>query len=207
MPEDFFNAALESGKAVILLDGMDELADIALRQRTARLIEKFAGRYPKCRFVVTSRVVGYDGAARVGAEFGLAKVRDFSPAEVRQFVRDWTRVVESTLAGSDSLDVLRLADEQSGRLTQAIETNPRVAELAVNPLLLTVIALVHRYRAQLPERRSELYEEAVEVLLGHWDRAKGLDDEQDLGGIRLDSGDRRSFLEPVALWMHERQPN
>ena len=204
LPEDFFNAALESGKAVILLDGMDELADIALRQRTARLIEKFAGRYPKCRFVVTSRVVGYDGAARVGAEFGLAKVRDFSPAEVRQFVRDWTRVVESTLAGSDSLDVLRLADEQSGRLTQAIETNPRVAELAVNPLLLTVIALVHRYRAQLPERRSELYEEAVEVLLGHWDEVKGIENAAAVAGITqtLDGGDRRSLLEPVAFWMH-----
>ncbi len=206
LPEDFFNAALESGKAVILLDGMDELADIALRQRTARLIEKFAGRYPKCRFVVTSRVVGYEGAARVGAEFGLAKVRDFSPAEVRQFVRDWTRVVEVTLAGSESQDVLRLADEQSGRLTQAIETNPRVAELAVNPLLLTVIALVHRYRAQLPERRSELYEEAVEVLLGHWDEAKpGMESSVQVVGItqKLDGGDRRSILEPVAFWLHE----
>ena len=35
-----------------------------------------------------------------------------------------------------------------------------------SPLLLTVIALVHRYRAVLPERRSELYEEAVEVHRG-----------------------------------------
>jgi formylglycine-generating enzyme required for sulfatase activity len=205
LPEDFFNAALESGKAVILLDGMDELADLALRQRTARLIEKFAGRYPKCRFVITSRVVGYDGAARVGAEFGLAKVRDFSPAEVRQFIRDWTRVVETTLAGSDSAEVLRLADEQSEKLIGAIDTNPRVAELAVNPLLLTVIALVHRYRAQLPERRSELYEEAIEVLLGHWDESKGMDKATEVAGItqKLDGGDRRSLLEPVALWMHE----
>ncbi len=109
LPARFFDAALEKGKAVLLLDEIDEVADKTSRQRVARLIEKFATRYPACRFVVTSRDVGYEGAARVGNEFGPAKVRDFSPAEVRQFVRDWARVVESTLAGSDAPEILRLA--------------------------------------------------------------------------------------------------
>ena len=204
LPEDFFSIYLEKGQAVVLLDGMDEVADAGLRQRVARLIEKFAARFGQSRFVVTSREVGYDGPARIGAEFGLAKVRDFTPQEVRRFVQDWTRVVETSLAGGESPDVLRMANEQAAKLLRAIESNPRVTELAINPLLLTVIALVHRYRAELPERRSELYEEAVEVLLWHWDRAKGLDDEQNLGSVKLDSGDRRSFLEPVAFWMHER---
>ena len=204
LPDDFFSDYLEKGKATLLLDGMDEVADPILRQRVARLIEKFSERYLKCRFVVTSREVGYEGASRIGAQFGLAKVRDFSPSEVRQFVRDWTRVVEATLAQSEAPEVLRLADVQAEKLIQAIDTNPRVADLAVNPLLLTVIALVHRYRAQLPERRSELYEEVVEVLLGHWDEAKGLDQAVEVAGIKMDSGDRRSLLEPVAFWMHAR---
>ena len=203
LPDKFFDAALEKGKAVLLLDGMDEVAEAKTRQRAARLIEKFAERYPDCRFIVTSREVGYEGAARIGAEFGLARVREFSNVEVRQFVRDWSRVIESALAGGDTPEVLRLADEQSGKLIKAIDNNPRVAELAVNPLLLTVIALVHRYRAQLPERRSELYEEAVEVLLGHWDEAKGLETDLILAGRALDGGDRRSLLEPVAFWLHE----
>lgn len=203
LPEEFFTPPLESGKAIVLLDGMDEVADITLRQRVARLIEKFAARYPKCRFIVTSREVGYDGPARIGAEFNLARVREFTPGEVRQFIRDWSRVVETTLAQNESPDVINLADTQAAKLIQAIDNNPRVAELAVNPLLLTVVALVHRYRAQLPERRSELYEEAIEVLLGHWDEAKGLDSDTDVSGITLDSGDRRSLLEPVALWLHK----
>lgn len=205
LPEDFFAQPLEAGRAVILLDGMDEVAEKGLRQRVARLIEKFVVRYPGNRFVVTSREVGYKGAARLGVQFGLAKVRDFSPAEVRQFVFDWTRVVETTLAGRASADILRQADEQAGRLLAAVEGNPRIADLAVNPLLLTVVALVHRYRGQLPERRSELYEEAVEVLLGRWDEAKGLQGETVLAGRDLDAGDRRSLLEPVAFWMHEKR--
>lgn len=204
LPDDFFVSHLENGQAVLLLDGMDEVADATLRQRMARLIEVFANRYEKCRYVITSREVGYDGASRIGANFGLVKVRDFTSREVRQFLRDWTRVVEVTLARSDAPEILRVADDQSEKLIKAIESNPRVADLAVNPLLLTVVALVHRYRAQLPERRSELYEEAVEVLLGHWDAAKGLDtDFTLLGGRMLDGGDRRSLLEPVAFWLHE----
>ncbi len=78
-------------------------------------------------------------------------------------------------------------------------------ELAVNPLLLTVIALVQRYRAQLPERRTELYEEAVEVLLGKWDEAKGLQEATRVAGRDLDAGDRRGLLEPIALWMMEQR--
>jgi len=184
---------------------MDEVADPQLRARVARLIEALAHRYPNARYIVTSRKVGYEGAARVGEGFGLAEVREFSPAEVRQFVRDWTRVVEAALTQSEDEAVMRLADQQAHALIAAIESNQRVAELAVNPLLLTVVALVHRYRAKLPERRSELYEEAVEVLLGHWDEAKGLATEVALQGVTLDAGDRRSLLEPVAFWMHERQ--
>jgi len=205
LPEEFFSQYLDSGRAILLFDGMDEVADPTMRQRVARIIEKFAARFQKCRFVVTSREVGYEGAARIEAEFGLAKVREFNTQEVRQFVTDWTRAVETTLAGSDSPDIVYLADQQANRLIGAIESNSRVADLAVNPLLLTVIALVHRYRAQLPERRSELYEEAVEVLLAHWDEAKGLETNTPIANRELDAGDRRSLLEPVAFWMHECQ--
>jgi formylglycine-generating enzyme required for sulfatase activity len=204
LPEEFFSTHLDNGNAILLLDGMDEVAETALRQRVARSIEAFADRYGKCRYVITSREVGYENAARIGAEFGLVKVREFTSQEVKQFVHDWMRAVETTLAGSGEMEIIRKADKLSNNLVKIIEGNPRVAELAVNPLLLTVIALVHRYRAQLPERRSELYEEAVGVLLGHWDAAKGLGIEFALpGGITLDVVDRRSLLETVAFQMHE----
>ena len=62
LPEKFFDATLEKGKAFLLLDGMDEVAEAKTRQRVAHLIEKFAERYPECRFIGTSREVGYDGA-------------------------------------------------------------------------------------------------------------------------------------------------
>ncbi|MBN2548461.1 MAG: SUMF1/EgtB/PvdO family nonheme iron enzyme [Anaerolineales bacterium] len=206
LPEDFFRGPLESGQAVVLLDGMDEVADSALRQRMARLIERFIRRYPRIRCVVTSRIVGYTGAARVAEGFGLGRVRELTQAEARQFIQDWQRAVETTLSGSEAPEILKKAERQAESLIQAIEQAPRVAELALNPLLLTVIALVHRYRARLPERRADLYEEAIEVLLGYWDEAKGLEVDMALSdGRKLDAGDQRGLLEPVAFWLHERQ--
>lgn len=204
LPEDYFLKELENNNTVVLLDGLDEVANPSIRQRVARIIEKFVFRYPENRFVVSCREVGYDGPFRIGAEFALAKILEFTPDEVRKFISNWTRAVETTLSGSSSQDVLRLADEQASHLIRSIESNRNISELAINPLLLTVIALVHRYRATLPERRSELYEEAVEVLLSRWDEAKGIDNISTIGR-KLDAGDRRAILEPVALWMHEQR--
>ena len=51
-------------------------------------------------------------------------------------------------------------------LSRGIESNDRIRPLAVNPLLLTVIAIVHWNRKRLPEQRVDLYDECVDVLLG-----------------------------------------
>jgi formylglycine-generating enzyme required for sulfatase activity/energy-coupling factor transporter ATP-binding protein EcfA2 len=204
LPRGFFRACLQAGQAAVLLDGMDEVADPELRRRVARIVEAFTRRYPANRYVVTSRLVGYQGPARLGEGYFVSTVRDFDQAAVERFVRHWSLAVEVALAGRRSRTIERRAEEQAEGLLAAIQGNERVRELAVNPLLLTVIALVHRYRAHLPERRAELYEECVEVLLGYWDEAKGLR-QAELPGLKLDAGDKRSLLEPVALWMHERQ--
>ena len=86
-----------------------------------------------------------------------------------------------------------------------IEANERVRELAINPLMLTVIALVHRDRVKLPDRRAELYAEAVDVLLGKWDEARGVGEISILDDRPFDAGDRRLLLQSIALTMHERE--
>jgi formylglycine-generating enzyme required for sulfatase activity len=135
----------------------------------------------------------------------VTTIRDFTRADIERFVTHWNRAVEVALAGGETPYALQQAQRQTEALLKAIDDNERVRELAVNPLLLTVIALVQRYRAQLPERRTELYEEAIEVLLGKWDEAKGLETRAVMAGREMDAGDRRGMLEPVALWMMEQR--
>ncbi|MCP4428208.1 MAG: SUMF1/EgtB/PvdO family nonheme iron enzyme, partial [Chloroflexi bacterium] len=98
------------------------------------------------------------------------------------------------------------AQRQTEHLLAAIRANERIQELAINPLLLTVIALVHRDRVKLPDRRAELYDEAIAVLLGKWDEARGVLPEQPILPNRpFDTTDRRLLLQNVALHMHEQQ--
>lgn len=64
-------------------------------------------------------------------------------------------------------------------------------DLAVNPLLLTMIATVHRYRSTLPGRRVELYAEIFEVFVGKRQQARGLD-------LDLTPAQKQRVLEPLA---------
>lgn len=203
LPDDFFETRLEAGECIALFDGVDEVASMPTRQRIARILEKFTLAYPRNRYVVTSRIVGYTSGARLGVEYATTTVRDFTDEDIARFARHWNRAVEIVLAGGATEYALRKGEAEADKLIRAIAGNARVRELAVNPLLLTVIALVQRYRAQLPDRRVELYEEAIEVLLVQWDAVKGLPSTEVRQGLELDAGDRRSLLEPIALWLME----
>ncbi len=203
LPDDFFDAYFKNGQAVILLDGMDEVADPNLRARVARMVEAFTLAYPKCRFVITSRVVGYIGASRLTGDYATTTVRDFLLADVEQFLKHWHRLVAvGQLGPGESADTF--ASSQTGQLMTAIRGNERIRDLAINPLLLTVIALVHRDRVKLPDRRAELYAEAVDVLLGKWDEARGVGGVTILEDRPFEVGDKRLMLQSLALWMHER---
>ncbi len=50
-------------------------------------------------------------------------------------------------------------------LLDALEANPRIKDLAVNPMLLSLIALVQYVQRLIPDRRDILYETCVEILI------------------------------------------
>ncbi|MBM4430744.1 MAG: NACHT domain-containing protein, partial [Chloroflexi bacterium] len=204
LPQGFFERYLEDGQAVVLLDGLDEVADPELRGRVARLVEQLTAAYPLCRYVVTSRIVGYSGAAQLGQGYACTTIRDFTLADVEQFLRNWHLLVAVGQMGPGE-SATTYAEAQTAQLLVAIRQNERIRELAINPLMLTVIALVHRDRVKLPDRRAELYDEAVNVLLGKWQEARGVQELPILKDQPFDAGDKRLMLQAVALWMHERQ--
>ncbi len=204
LPDDFFDRWLAEGRAAILLDGLDEVADPDLRRRVARLVESFTQAYPGCRYVVTSRIVGYSGPARLGEGYATTTVRDFTLADVAQFLTNWHRLVAiGQMAPGEPAEAY--AAEQSAQLLAAIQASERIRELAINPLMLTVIAMVHRDRVKLPDRRAELYAEAVDVLLGKWEEAKGVKEIAILPDRPFDTGDKRLMLQGLALYMQEYQ--
>ena len=84
---------------------------------------------------------------------------------------------------------------------QAAIRRPDLWRLASNPLLLTVMALVHTHKGRLPEARALLYEETVDLLLWRWEQLKisGTDAMPHLQGLLAEAGRTDVDLKRV-LW-------
>ena len=170
--ESYCKQNLSDGRCLFLLDGLDEVADKSARQKVSKWVMELMHMYPENRFVVTSRILGYQDAP-LGGGFAGYTLCSFERKDVERFCKHWYHVVETNLHG-DTPESRKVADDQTSKLTQAIFDNDRIERLAVNPLMLSLIAIVHRDRDVLPKRRAQLYNDCINVLLGRWDEAKGL---------------------------------
>lgn len=149
---------LREGRVLLLIDGLDEISDPALRARFCRKVEKIHVAYPKASIIVTSRIVGYrEMGLRITRGFEHLTVQDLTPGDKDDFARRWCEVTEPASRRE-------LAAEH---LVSDIHSTDRIERLTGSPMLLTTMALVKKKVGKLPSRRADLYREAVDVLL-HW---------------------------------------
>jgi formylglycine-generating enzyme required for sulfatase activity len=192
-PKGFFEKMLRAGKCLVLLDGLDEVADKRERQQMSEWVDRLVTIYPRNRYVVTSRPSGYDSAS-LKNDFTELHICNLTTEEIKEFAANWCLAMEIAASGEDTSTGHLRARKKAQGLVGAIEANPDVRRLAVNPLILSIIALVHRHRT-LPRRRVDLYAECVDLLLGRWDEIKGL-----MGELR--PAQKQAVLQPFALEMH-----
>jgi len=158
-------AILESGSCCILLDGLDEVPSDAARATVSRLTEDFVHRYSENRFVVSSRIRAYTGDTILKGGFARCDIQPFDLEDRLHFVRNWVALL-FRIRPEDVNSPTSDAEREFTSLLEGVEKNDRIRTLAVNPLLLTVVAIVHWNRKRLPEQRVDLYDECVDVLLG-----------------------------------------
>ncbi len=196
--------ALRQGGVLVLLDGLDEVQDLGLRQTVVRRVMDFYTFHRRAgnKFVLTSRVVGYREVRPTGEGLAECTLVDFEADEIEAFVERWTAAIERAARGDTALAAQEAARERE-ELLDAIQRNPGVRRLAANPLLLTILALMKRQDVTLPERRVELYEQYVRTLLSSWNRARSLGRPS---ARDLDVIETVRILAPLALWMHQVNP-
>ena len=192
-PPGWFERRLEGGKCVVLLDGLDEVADADERRAVSAWVDKQIASYPSSRFLLTARPQGYADAPLQRAH--ILEVQPFNARQVRRFVENWYLANEIVASGGrEDENVRQRASKDSEDLLRRLRATPSLDALTVNPLLLTMIAMVHRYHGALPGSRVELYDEICEVLLGRWRQSRGVHDP-------LKTGQKLVVLRPLAAHM------
>lgn len=193
LPSGWFQRQLVAGACMVLLDGLDEVADEKARIRVSAWVEEQISAYPRSPFVVTARPHGYRTAPLKQAQ--VLEVQPFDAAQVKAFVQSWYLANEIMKAGTKEDEGIRQqATSQANDLLQRLRKRPALGDLTKNPLLLAMISIVHSSRNALPRKRVELYAEICDVLLGHWRAAKGIADP-------LTAPQLRVVLEPLAAHM------
>ena len=89
LPRDFFEHWLEDGRALILLDGLDEIAEESKRYKIVQRIENFLGRFQRNIAIITSRPAGYKRDFFRTEEFPHYKLLGFDDGKVEEFVNHW----------------------------------------------------------------------------------------------------------------------
>ena len=193
---DFIRAQLHQGNLFLLLDGLDEIPDTALRMNVVRHIEMFTQTYAVNRFVVTSQIVGYK-AAPLSSEYQPYTLADFNEEQIKDFTQKWCPAYEYWVHDArDSHYLEEAATKEAEKLFSATQSKPGVKRLAINPLLLTILALIQRQGIELPSHRVELFELCALTLIDTWIKAKGQ-------SIHFSKNDIIKILRPLAFWMHE----
>lgn len=193
---DWLVDELNAGNCLVMFDGLDEVADSISRKAVVAWVEKCMIAFGKNRFIISSRPYGY--RSNPLANVTVLEVRPFTSKQIEQFVNNW--YLANEIMSSQKYDAGIRADALLGAddLLNRIRSTPALTELAVNPLLLTMIATVHRYRSALPGRRVELYAEICDVLLGKRQEARGI-------VLDLTPSQKQRILRPLAYHMMSQQ--
>jgi energy-coupling factor transporter ATP-binding protein EcfA2 len=196
IPMDWFQDQLKRGQCLVMLDGLDEVADFRSRQQVVSWVDRQITTFSKNQFIVTSRPFGYrSNPLRKTLEL---EVQPFSINQVEHFVHRWYLANEIMAAQRDDPGVQMEARSGAEDLLMRLRRAHVLLDMAVNPLLLTMIATVHRYRSSLPGRRVELYAEICEVFLGKRQQARGMT-------FDLTPAQKQRVLQPLAFHMMRQQ--
>lgn len=163
---DALHDALDSGRAILLLDGLDEVPTPEERKRVRAIVDAIARRYPAARLIVTCRTLSYQDPASQLDGLVSAELTPFDEPRIERFIDAWyAELHRMGIVRRDEAGPLALA------LRDAVHRKD-LWRLAPNPLLLTVMALIHTHKGRLPDARARLYEDTVDLLLWRWDELR-----------------------------------
>ncbi len=189
-PAQMTNAALQSGKLLILFDGLDEVPTDHVHNVILK-IGDFVDQYSDNRFIASCRIAAYKGGF---TRFTEVEMADFDDLQIQTYIKNW---FDST--PDKYRQQLRDDMKTAKRCWAMLNANEHLAtkELARNPLLLTLLCAVYDRSQTLTRNRASLYEKALNVFLEEWAAEKLVHQGASMNQY-LDIADEKRMLSEIA---------
>ncbi|MGI5156481.1 NACHT domain-containing protein [Microbispora sp. CA-102843] len=174
MPLGWVERVLESGRGLLLVDGVDELV-VRHRQTVRQWLTRLLAAYPEMKVIVTSRPAAADSKWLADEGFTAAMLEPMTAQDLRELVRQWHIAMRDCPSLPCTPEEL---PKYEGALLARLESSGHLRALASTPLLAAMLcALNLDRRTQLPRNRMGLYEAVLALLLERRDAERGIQDD------------------------------
>ncbi|MEA5571130.1 NACHT domain-containing NTPase [Calothrix sp. UHCC 0171] len=166
---------LAAGRVLLLLDGMDEVLNQE-SNAVLREIRRFSDKYHKNRFVATCRTAAQKLTLR---GFTDVEIAPFTQEQIRAFARKWFVAFTKTNT--------QAGQAQSVQFIQKLDLpeNWQFRQLVITPLFLHLACWVFHGQEKFPTKRTDFYKQGLDLLLGKWDEARGVERDDVYRGFLL----------------------
>ena len=156
---------LTAGRILFLLDGMDEVLNRDIPS-VLREIRKFSDQYHRNRFIASCRTAAQKLQLR---GFTDVEIAPFTQEKIATFVKKWFLAIKKTSSSP--------SQSPAEQFIQKIELpeNWQFRQLVVTPLFLHLACWIFQGQGKFPSKRTEFYKQGLDLLLGKWDEAKGVE--------------------------------
>jgi hypothetical protein len=191
MPTNWLSNYLESGNAIILIDGVDEVRPEE-RDDVLYWIEEQNYKYPNARIIITSRP---QIDKKLEVYFDDIKILPMTRAKIDVFLDYWHRAVLVEKLGVSEADAI----VYKNKLSAQIDNSDSIRKLVANPLLCAMIcALSYRNGSIISTQRNELYDDCCKMLFGNRDQESEV---HAYDHISLSYDEKKIILAQIAYWM------
>ncbi|WP_329172596.1 NACHT domain-containing protein [Streptomyces sp. NBC_01477] len=195
LPADWLHERLDQGRALVILDGFDELPPLPHRHRhdVYQWIKSLITQYPAARFIVTSRPEGLDTSWFDRHDFDHLELDAMGLPAIQSFVHRWYLPLLSSVPGNRK----KVYTQRRNRLLEHIASRPLVRDLAETPLLCAMLCAFYAINETVePRSRAHLYEQVINALTN----AREIQRQVPMAD-QIDLSDKRAFLQAIARYM------
>jgi hypothetical protein len=184
--EPFVRRMLDEGQAIALFDGLDEVSqEGGQRGKVIDALRDFSWQYLDSQCLITCRIAATEYQF---GRFTYVEVADFTDDQVQTYVYKW--FTDDPAKGGRFLAEITRSEQH------------RLRELSRTPLLLSMLCLAFGETESFPQRRADIYGEALDALLKRWDSARNVKRDEVYHGLSV--GRKRKMLALIAAETFER---